>query len=136
MFYFRSLEACSLYQAKTDPFVEGQEYYSTGTERAPGEHPSVAYLNAFDLSTLDFAWRDPMAGVGHATAGVMSTAGGLVAFGNDTHGFEIDDAHTGKPLWVGALADEMHSSPMSYGVAGRQYFAVTAGDAVYAFALP
>jgi glucose dehydrogenase len=66
----------------------------------------------------------------------MSTAGGLVAFGNDLHEFEIDDSATGKKLWTGALADEMHSSPMSYGVAARQYFAVTAGDAVYAFALP
>jgi alcohol dehydrogenase (cytochrome c) len=60
----------------------------------------------------------------------------LVAFGNDVHEFEIDDSATGKKLWSGALADEMHSSPMSYGVAGRQYFAVTAGDEVYAFALP
>jgi alcohol dehydrogenase (cytochrome c) len=136
MFYFRSLEACSLYRAKTEPFVEGETYYSTGTERAPGDHPSVAYINAFDLNTLDFAWRVPLPGEGHATAGVMSTAGGLVAFGNDVHEFEIDDSATGKKLWAGALADEMHSSPMSYGVAGRQYFAVTAGDAVYAFGLP
>jgi alcohol dehydrogenase (cytochrome c) len=30
----------------------------------------------------------------------------------------------------------MHASPMSYGIEGKQYFAVAAGDDVFAFALP
>jgi hypothetical protein len=30
----------------------------------------------------------------------------------------------------------MHASPMGYGIAGKQYFAVAAGDDVIAFALP
>jgi alcohol dehydrogenase (cytochrome c) len=136
MFYFRSLEACSLFQAKTEPFVDGQEYYSTGAGRPPGVHPSSAYINAFDLNTLDFAWRDLQGGNDPAFAGVMSTAGGLVAFGNDADGFEIDDAHTGKPLWTFNLGRAMHASPMSYGIAGKQYFAVAAGDDVIAFGLP
>jgi alcohol dehydrogenase (cytochrome c) len=67
---------------------------------------------------------------------VMSTAGGLVAFGNDAAEFEIDDAHTGKRLWAFPLGQRMHASPMSYGISGKQYFAVAAGDDVFAFALP
>ena len=66
----------------------------------------------------------------------MSTAGGLVAFGNDTKEFEIDDARTGKPLWEFKLGTAMHASPMSYAIEGKQYFAVAAGDDVFAFALP
>jgi alcohol dehydrogenase (cytochrome c) len=136
MFYFRSLEACSLFKAKTEPFEEGSGYYSTGAERAPGNTPNAGYLNAFDLNTLEFAWRDLLAGEGPATAGVMSTAGGLVAFGNDAKQFEIDNAHTGKKLWTFDLPQPMHASPMSYGISGKQYFAVAAGDDVVAFALP
>ena len=136
MFYFRSLEACSLFQAKTEPFQEGRAYYSTGARRPMGNPPNTGYLNAFDLNKLDFAWRDQQIGGGHASAGVMSTAGGLVAFGNDAEEFEIDDALTGKPLWAFNLGEAMHASPMSYGIEGKQYFAVAAGDNVVAFALP
>jgi alcohol dehydrogenase (cytochrome c) len=135
-FYFRSLEECSLFQAKPAPFVEGQEYYSTGAASPPGNPPDWGFINAFDLGTLDFAWRYRLVGPENAVAGVMSTAGGLVAFGNDDLGFQINDASTGKPLWTYSLGHGMHSSPMSYGVAGRQYFAVTVGDDVVAFALP
>jgi alcohol dehydrogenase (cytochrome c) len=136
MLYFRSLEACSLFQAKTEPFEEGRAYYSTGARRPLGNPPNMGYINAFDLDKLDFAWRDQQIGGGHASAGVMSTAGGLVAFGNDAEEFEIDDALTGKPLWAFSLGQPMHASPMSYGIEGKQYFAVAAGDNVVAFALP
>jgi alcohol dehydrogenase (cytochrome c) len=136
MFYFRSLEECSLFKAKPEPFEEGKGYYSTGVENAPGDHPQWGFINAFDLNTLDFAWRYRLVGEENAIAGVMSTAGGLVAFGNDAKGFEIADAHTGKQLWVYSLGVGMHASPMAYGIAGKQYFAVAAGDNVFAFALP
>jgi alcohol dehydrogenase (cytochrome c) len=136
MFYFRSLEACSLFQSKTEDFEEGHAYYSTGARKPPGNPPNTGYINAFDLNTLEFAWRNVQLGGGHASAGVMSTAGGVVAFGNDAEEFEIDDARTGKPLWAFSLGQAMHASPMSYGIAGKQYFAVAAGDNVIAFALP
>ena len=135
-FYFRSLEACNVFQGKTEPFVEGNGYYSTGTSSPKGNFPYDGYINAFDMNTLDFAWRNHLDGDGTAVAGVMSTAGGLVVFGNDDKGFEIDDAHTGKRLWTFALGQDMHASPMSYGISGKEYFAVAAGDDVFAFALP
>jgi alcohol dehydrogenase (cytochrome c) len=136
IFYFRSLEACSLFKGKTEPFTEGEEYYSTGAEQPKGNTPNAGYINAFDLTTLDFAWRNQLVSDGQSIAGVMSTAGGLAAFGNDAGEFEIDDAHTGKRLWAAPLGQRMHASPMSYGIAGKQYFAVAAGDNVFSFALP
>jgi len=136
MFYFRSLEACSLFQSKTEPFAEGRPFYSTGAKRPVGDTHNDVYINAFDLNKLDFAWRDKQVGQRMAWAGVMTTAGGLLAMGNDTQEFEIDDARTGKPLWAFNLGQEMHASPMSYAVDGKQYFAVAAGDDVFAFTLP
>jgi alcohol dehydrogenase (cytochrome c) len=135
MFYFRSLEACTIFTAKTEPFEEGREYYSTGTRGSPlsGDENSESWINAFSLDKLDFAWRDQQVG-GGGSAGVMSMAGGLIAFGAGDQ-FEIDDAHTGKPLWSFGLSQQVHSSPMSYGINGKQYLAVAAGDTVYAFGL-
>jgi len=135
MFYFRSLEACSLFQAKADEFVEGQPYYATGAAEAPGKTPNAGYMNAFDVGALNFAWRNQLGGGGQAAAGVMSTAGGLVAFGNDASEFEVADARTGKKLWAAALVAPMHASPMAFGVGTKQYFAVAAGDDVTAFSL-
>ncbi len=135
MFYFRSLEACTDFVANTEPFEEGRPYYSTGA-KGPEDVPNQRYINAFDLTKLNFAWRDKQAGERQAWAGVMTTAGGLLAFGNDTNQFEIDDARAGKPLWEFNLGQPVHASPMSYGIAGKQYFAVAAGDDVFAFALP
>jgi len=136
MFYFRALESCSVFRGKTEPFVEGNGYYSTGADWPKGNVQYDGSINAFDMNTLEFAWRDKLDGDGSAVAGVMSTAGGLVAFGNDDKGFEMDDARTGKKLWAFGLGEDMHASPMAYGLAGRQYFAVAAGDDVIAFGLP
>jgi alcohol dehydrogenase (cytochrome c) len=136
MFYFRSLEQCDVIQAKNEPFQEGRTFYSTGARRPPGNVPNEGYINAFDLTKLDFAWQDKQIGEDQPWAGVMTTAGGLVAFGNDANEFEMDDARTGKPLWAFRLGQSMHASPMSYGIEGKQYFAVAAGDNVFAFALP
>jgi alcohol dehydrogenase (cytochrome c) len=136
MFYFRSLEACNVIHAKKEPFQEGRTFYSTGAQTPPGNVPEDGYINAFDLTKLDFAWRDKQIGEEQAWAGVMTTASGLLAFGNDANEFEMDDARTGEPLWAFKLGQPMHASPMSYGIDGNQYFAVAAGDDVIAFALP
>ena len=105
----------------------------------PGRRARITkgFINAFDLNKLDFAWRNPLIGSGFAWAGLMSTATGLVAFGDDAHNFVILNGHTGAPLWHFNVGQVIHASPMSYAVKGKQYIAVSAGSGdVFAFALP
>ncbi len=135
MFYFRSLEACAIFQSKTEPFEEGHAYYSTGTHRPPGEN-GQGYINAFSLDTLSFPWRNLQTGPNQGWGGVMSTASGLLAYGDDAQNFVVLEARTGKPLWHFNVGQSIHASPMSYAVAGRQYFAIAAGSDLFAFALP
>jgi alcohol dehydrogenase (cytochrome c) len=66
----------------------------------------------------------------------MATAGGLVFFGDDTGSFEAADARTGKALWHFNTGQDISASPMSYGIAGKQYVAIAAGSDVFSFALP
>jgi alcohol dehydrogenase (cytochrome c) len=134
MFYFRSLEACALFKSTTRPFEEGRTYYSTGT-RSVGE-TGKGYINAFDLRTLEFAWRDPQIGMNRGWGGVMSTATGLVAFGDDANNFVILNGYSGKPLWHFNVGQQIHASPSSYAVRGKQYIAVAAGSDIFSFALP
>ena len=134
MFYFRSYEACAIFKSKTEPFEEGTTYYSTGARVIGGS--GKGYINAFDLNTLDFAWRDVQIGTYKGWGGVMSTATGLLAYGDDAQNFVVLDARTGKPLWHFNVGDLIHASPMSYAAGGKQYFVVAAGSNVFAFALP
>lgn len=65
----------------------------------------------------------------------MTTAGGLVFFGNDSEAFEAVDARTGTSLWHFNTGQPMHASPISYAVNGAQYVAIASGSDVFSFGL-
>jgi alcohol dehydrogenase (cytochrome c) len=135
LFYFLSLDDCSVYSTKPQKFEEGQGYYSTGARRSPegGAHKT---LLAYDLESRKFVWKYPQVGTAHSMGGVMSTATGLVFFGDDAQSFEAVDGASGKPLWHFNTGQSLHSSPMSYAVAGKQYVAIASGSDLFTFALP
>ena len=136
MVYFLALEECETYFSEpTRAFKEGKEYYSTGVQRIAGE-TSQKFLVAYNLDTGSFTWKYPQNGRGHSSGGTMSTAGGLVFFGDDAGSFEAVHALTGKPLWHFNTGQDMTASPMTYAVAGKQYVAIAAGSDIFSFALP
>jgi alcohol dehydrogenase (cytochrome c) len=136
MVYFMALEECETFFSQPTPrFQEGKEYYSTGVKRIPGE-TSQKVLVAYSLDTGSLAWKYPQTGRGHSSGGTMTTAAGLVFFGDDAGSVEAVDAQTGKPLWHFNTGQDMSASPMSYAVAGKQYVAIAAGSNVFSFALP
>jgi alcohol dehydrogenase (cytochrome c) len=135
LFYFVSLENCSVYLRKPAAFEEGKEYYSTGTKDDPNEE-SVQTLLAFDPGTRKFAWRYPQASNFNGYGGVMTTATGLIFFGDNAGFFEAVDAKTGKSLWHFNTGQSFHACPMSYAVGGKQYVAIASGSDLFSFALP
>jgi alcohol dehydrogenase (cytochrome c) len=66
----------------------------------------------------------------------MTTATGLVFFGDDANSFEVVDGRSGKPLWHFNTGQTLHASPMSYAIDGRQYVAIASGNNLFSFALP
>ena len=135
LLYFMALENCQLFFVKPQEFSEGREFYATGVKRASGEH-GQKILMAYNPETGKLAWQYPQTGLGNSWSGTMTTAGGLVFFGNDAEGFEAVDAQTGKSLWHFNTGQSMHASPMSYAVNGKQYVAIASGSDVFTFALP
>jgi alcohol dehydrogenase (cytochrome c) len=133
--YFLALEACSIYSSGAQKFKEGETYYATGVRHAPGEHNQKILL-AYDLDTATFAWRYPQVSGRGSGAGTMTTASGLVFFGDNSESFEAVEAKSGKPLWHFNTGQSLHASPMSYAVNGKQYVAIAAGSDVFSFALP
>jgi alcohol dehydrogenase (cytochrome c) len=89
----------------------------------------------YDLNSGKPAWKYPQTGVGYSSGGTMTTAGGLVFFGDDSQSFEAVDAQSGAPLWHFNTGQNIHASPMSYSVNGNQYVSIAAGSNVFSFGL-
>ena len=66
----------------------------------------------------------------------MTTAGGLLFFGDDAQSLEAVDARNGRPLWHFNTGQDMSASPMSYAVNGRQYVGIAVGSDIFSFTLP
>lgn len=137
MLYFMALEQCQTYFSAPhpEPFHEGETYYSTGVKRIAGED-SQKILLAYDIVGGEIAWRYPQTGHGHSSAGTMTTASGLVFFGDDAESLEAVNARDGKPLWHFNTGQTISASPMSYAVGGKQYVSIAAGSDLFSFALP
>lgn len=135
LFYVMALEECSVYYSKPKTFTPGETFYATGTKHLPDEH-SQKILLALSPSDGKKVWRYPQTGSGNSWGGTLTTAGGLVFFGDDADSIEAVDAETGQPLWHFNTGQSFKASPMTYAVDGVQYVAVCAGSDVFSFALP
>ena len=101
----------------------------------PGGGGTMA-LRALDLDTGRIAWEIPQIGNSNNYAGTLSTAGGVVFYGQASGEFAAVDAKSGAHLWHFETQETWKASPMTYSVNGRQYVAITSGANVLAFALP
>ena len=135
LFYFMALESCHMYFVKPEKFSEGREFYATGVKSAPGQRRQKI-LKAYNVETGKLAWEYPQIGSGQSWGGTMTTARGLLFFGNDADAFEAVDARTGESLWHFNTGQSMHASPMSFGANGKQYVAIASGSDLFTFALP
>jgi alcohol dehydrogenase (cytochrome c) len=134
LFYVMALESCNVFFASAEPFERGKTYYNTGTKLPPDEH-SQKVLLAISISDGKVFWRYPQVGRGNSWGGTLTTAGGLVFFGDDAGSVEAVEATTGHPLWHFNTGQEMHASPMTYAVDGIQYLTIAAGSDVFSFTL-
>ena len=101
----------------------------------PGGGGTMA-LRALDLDSGRVAWEIPQVGNSNNYAGTLSTAGGIVFYGQASGEFAAVNARTGAHLWHFETQETWKASPMTYMVNGRQYVAITSGANVLAFALP
>ncbi|MGA7906669.1 MAG: PQQ-dependent dehydrogenase, methanol/ethanol family [Candidatus Sulfotelmatobacter sp.] len=135
LFYVMALESCNLFFANPKPFAKGETYYGTGTKLPPDEHAQKILL-ALSLPDGKAVWRYSQVGQGKSWSGTLTTAGGLVFFGDDAGSLEAVEAQTGRVLWHFNTGQTMYASPMSYAVDGVQYVAIAAGSDVFGFSLP
>jgi len=128
-------------------------------EGYPAVEPPWGTLNAINLDTGDYVWRNSfgefpelvakgMSNTGSENyGGPLVTAGGLlfIAATNHDRKFHAYDKATGKLLWETVLPAAGNATPATYEVDGRQYVVISAGGGKWgspsggsyvAFALP
>jgi alcohol dehydrogenase (cytochrome c) len=135
LYYVMTLEACSIYTKSSAWWERGRSFYGGSANPVPGELRQKV-LRAIDPQTGNIAWEVPQIGDGMSWGGVLSTAGGVVFYGDDAGAFAAVNAVTGTPLWHFHTNELWKASPMTYAAHGKQYVAVEAGSEIVAFALP
>ena len=92
-------------------------------------------LRAIDIQTGKIAWELPQSGPDTSWGGTLSTAGGIVIFGEDSGSLMAADAKSGAPLWSFQTSQTWKASPMTYMFDNAQYIAVASGSSIIAFGL-
>jgi PQQ-dependent dehydrogenase (methanol/ethanol family) len=127
LFYVMATEDCNIYK----PTGLGFEALADPANLAE------KYLRAIDPETGRIAWEIKQVGAPETNySGVLSTAGGVLFYGETGGGFAAVDAKTGATLWHFETGQGFKASPMTYTVNGRQYVAIAAGNTILSFALP
>ena len=103
---------------------------------APGETFTKS-VRAIDIQTGEVAWdlvQGPSAAT--ASAGLMTTASGLLFFGENSGSFMAADAASGKVLWEFPTNQVWKASPMTYVFDNQQHIAIAVAQSIMTFALP
>jgi len=135
LFYVNTLERCAVYTKRVTPeWQAGRSYQGGGGRRDPNDKPQKI-LRAFNIETGKPVWELPQEGPGDTWTGTLTTAGGLVIYGDDGGALGAADAATGKPLWSFPVTENLHTSPMTYMFDNKQYVSIINGSVVYTFGL-
>jgi alcohol dehydrogenase (cytochrome c) len=131
LYYVQTLEDCATFTKRDVPWKAGSGYMGGTWRREPGQQ----ILRAFDIATGTPRWELSQTGPANSWGGVLSTAGGVVLFGEDGGLFTAVDAKSGKRLWQWPTGQVWRSSPMTYMFDGKQYIAAAVGSNIMAFGL-
>ena len=134
LYYVQTNDKCGIFTKIPADWEAGKGFM--GGSFAPAPEPAQRLLRAIDIHTGKAVWTLPQTGAVNSWGGVLSTAGGVVIFGEDSGALMAADAATGKALWSFQTSALWKASPMTYMFDNKQYIAVAAGSNIIAFGLP
>lgn len=144
LFYLSVWENKGLYVKGEAKYTAGNRYPGSVPDIDEPDDPGYGAIRALDPKTGEKVWEFKMQT--KPWSGVLSTAGRVV-FGasggwisRDREDSENDfyalDAENGKELWRMNLGGTMSTTPVTYGVNGKQMVTMAAGGALFTFSLP
>ena len=135
LYYIQTNEKCSVYTKAEQGDWEPGKTYLGGSQRTSPDPKPQRILRALDIRTGEVRWEVPQPGRADSWGGTLSTATGLVIFGEDSGALAAADAATGQVLWTFPTNHTWKASPMTYMFDQTQYVAVAAGSNILAFAV-
>jgi alcohol dehydrogenase (cytochrome c) len=122
LLYTPVVEVCGTFKLKPTGFEESMPYWGGDVTL---DREQFGEVKAFDPATGRevWAWRAP----NPIVASLLTTAGDLVFVGEPSGMLNALHARTGEVLWRFQTGSGIHSNPVTYSVAGRQYVAVPTG---------
>ena len=134
LYYVQTEDKCGVFTRVDAEWEAGKGFM--GGSFAPAPEPAQRLLRAIDIQQGSTVFEVPQTGRANSWGGVLSTAGGVVFFGDDSGAFTAVDANNGAVLWSFAANARWRASPMTYEFDGRQYIGVANGSTIMTFALP
>ena len=126
MAYIPVIENCATFRTGQAFYREGLPFWGSVADAAAlGPEESHGGMLALDASTLRKAWE--IKTEWPVMSGVLTTAGGLVMWGEADGKLHATNARTGEDVWTHEAPMGMHAPPMTYAVGGRQYVAFPVG---------
>ena len=134
LFYVTARDQCDIFSTAPQPYEAGHAYYGSAYFPSEEAEPYRGFLKAIDPATGKIKWK--FEHTSPTWSGVLSTAGGLVFTGDAEGNFVALDAASGKALWHFQMGGAVYAPPIAFAIDGKEYVAIAAGSAVYAFGLP
>jgi alcohol dehydrogenase (cytochrome c) len=134
-FYVEYVSSQGFAQSAPVSYEKGKLFLGRGAGPAPAAPETDQGVEAIEAATGKILWKFTLTRVGLGS-GLVATRGGVVFVGGAGGELIALDKTTAKPLWHFRTNERINTSPMSYAVDGKQFFAIVAGNVVYAFALP
>ncbi|HXI32223.1 MAG TPA: PQQ-binding-like beta-propeller repeat protein [Vicinamibacterales bacterium] len=135
LYYVQTNDKCGIFTRENMEWAAGKGFMGGSFKQAPDE-PAQRVLRAIDIQTGTIAWELPQTGAVDSWGGTLSTAAGIVIFGEDSGALMAADARNGTPLWSFQTSQLWKASPMTYMFDNRQYVAVASGSNIISFGLP
>ena len=135
LYYFQAMERCNIFVKRTGEWQQGKGFMG-GSARPVPDEGFEKVLRAVNIQTGEITWELPqVTGRATASAGVLSTASGVVFFGENSGSFMAADAVTGKALWQFPTNQVWKASPMTYMFDNQQYVAIAVGTSIVSYGL-
>ncbi|HAT25526.1 MAG TPA: PQQ-dependent dehydrogenase, methanol/ethanol family [Gammaproteobacteria bacterium] len=133
LFYVTSFDGEQEFFKRDEEYEVGERFTGGGGRYAQPMDAFHSSIRAINPVTAEIEWEFPI--MPRSSAGITTTAGGLVFTGSADGYFFALDAATGEELWHISLGRRVHAAPITYAVNDQQFVSIASGNVVYTFGL-
>ncbi|MDD9890868.1 MAG: PQQ-dependent dehydrogenase, methanol/ethanol family [Gammaproteobacteria bacterium] len=133
LFYVTSFDGEQIFFKRDEDYEEGERYTGGGGRYDRPMDAFQSYIRAIDPVSTEIQWEFPI--MPRSSAGITTTAGGLLFSGTADGYFFALNAENGEELWNISLGRRVHAAPITYEVDGQQHVTIASGNVVYTFVL-